>query len=114
MNYWMDYELHALDGEEPPYPAHAAESWPSDPTPVSAAAWDAEVDRFRGCIDRLRGWVTKLGEGEAGRIVHQRRAETVEDVLWQMVAHNSYHSGQVTLLRRAFGAWPPAGGGDTW
>jgi uncharacterized damage-inducible protein DinB len=31
-----------------------------------------------------------------------------------MAAHNSYHSGQIAMLLRAFGAWPPAGGGDTW
>jgi uncharacterized damage-inducible protein DinB len=114
MNYWMDHELKALDGPEPPYPVHAAESWPADSTPASVAAWEAEVDRFRQGIARLQAWVAKLGTGEAGRIVHERRGETVADVLWQMVAHNSYHIGQVTLLRRAFGAWPPAGGGDTW
>jgi uncharacterized damage-inducible protein DinB len=39
---------------------------------------------------------------------------TVRGVLFQMVAHNSYHLGQVALLRRALGAWPPPGGSDTW
>jgi uncharacterized damage-inducible protein DinB len=46
--------------------------------------------------------------------VHPAKGETVTDVLWQMVAHNSYHTGQIALLRRAFGFWPPPGGGDTW
>ena len=41
-------------------------------------------------------------------------AGTLEAVLWQMVAHNSYHVGQIALIRRALGAWPPHGGGDTW
>jgi uncharacterized damage-inducible protein DinB len=41
-------------------------------------------------------------------------ASTLEAVLWQMVAHNSYHTGQIAMLRRALNAWPPRGGGDTW
>ena len=28
--------------------------------------------------------------------------------------HNSYHAGQIALLRRQAGAWPPERGGDTW
>jgi uncharacterized damage-inducible protein DinB len=41
-------------------------------------------------------------------------AGTLESVLWQMVAHTSYHTGQIALIRRALGAWPPRRGGDTW
>jgi len=41
-------------------------------------------------------------------------AGTLEAVLWQIVAHNSYHVGQIALIRRTLGAWPPRGGGDTW
>jgi hypothetical protein len=31
-----------------------------------------------------------------------------------MVAHNSYHAGQIATIRRALNAWPPKAGGDTW
>jgi len=41
-------------------------------------------------------------------------AGSLEAVLWQMVAHNSYHTGQIAMIRRALGAWPPRAGGDTW
>jgi hypothetical protein len=41
-------------------------------------------------------------------------AGTLEAVLWQMVAHNSYHIGQIAMIRRMLNAWPPLGGGDTW
>jgi hypothetical protein len=36
------------------------------------------------------------------------------EVLYQLAAHNSYHVGQIVVLRQALGAWPPPGGGDTW
>jgi uncharacterized damage-inducible protein DinB len=43
-----------------------------------------------------------------------QRQCTVHTALWEIVAHNSYHIGQVALLRRQAGAWPPERGGDTW
>jgi uncharacterized damage-inducible protein DinB len=30
------------------------------------------------------------------------------------MVHNSYHVGQIAMLRRMLGAWPPQSGGDTW
>ena len=36
------------------------------------------------------------------------------DVLRAMGNHVSYHGGQIALVRRMLGAWPPPGGGDTW
>lgn len=39
---------------------------------------------------------------------------TVGRVLKQISAHNSYHVGQIAMLRRLFGAWPPRRGGDSW
>ena len=42
------------------------------------------------------------------------RQSTVYAMLWGVAAHNSYHVGQIALLRRQLGAWPPRRGGDTW
>lgn len=115
MNYWMEYELRALAGQEVPYPKHAAESWPESSRPASTEMWAAEAGRFRRQVGELGAWADRAMEpAVGGRIVHPAKRETALDVLWQMTAHNSYHTGQVALLRRAFGAWPPVGGGDSW
>lgn len=114
MNYWMDYELRSIVGPEVSYPAHAAASWPDTPA-AGPEAWAAEVARFRRQIERLMGLAgLAVQDGSGARIVHPSKNETVQDVLWQLAAHNSYHTGQVVQLRRAFGAWPPPEGGDTW
>ena len=42
------------------------------------------------------------------------RSTSVESVLWQIMVHNSYHVGQIAMLMRAFGLWPPRSGTDTW
>ena len=28
--------------------------------------------------------------------------------------YNSYHAGQIAMMRQVLGAWPPRGGGDSW
>jgi len=115
MNYWMDYELRSIAGPEVPYPEHAAASWPSEDGPGSESSYSDEVRRFGDQIQRMVDLAGRLEDERSGaRVVHSAKRETVEDVLWQMVAHNSYHVGQVAALRRALGAWPPVDGGDTW
>jgi len=113
MNYWMDYELRRIRGETPKYPEHSLESFPAAALPgdpkQAAAEWDRLRGRFAGLLDEFAA-LAKSSRQELDRSI-----ETVhEGVLWQMVAHNSYHTGQIAMIRRALGAWPPRGGGDTW
>lgn len=119
MNYWMDYELRRIRGEKPKYPEHNSESFPPAPSPVDEKEWQRMREQFvslladfaalaqssRAELDRQ---IEPVHEGDA------KVAGTLESVLWQMVAHNSYHVGQIALVRRALGAWPPRGGGDSW
>jgi uncharacterized damage-inducible protein DinB len=123
MNYWMDYELRRIRGQKPEYPEHAAESFPAAPSPgdpkQAAQEWDRLRKRFAGLLEDFTAF-GKSSRQELDRqieSVHEgdtKVAGTLEAVLWQMVAHNSYHIGQVAMIRRALGAWPPRGGGDTW
>jgi uncharacterized damage-inducible protein DinB len=116
MNYWMDYELRRIRGERPRYPEHSAESFPA--TDVMEE-WNRLRDRFVFLLTEFIA-LAELSAEELSRqveTVHEgdtKIAGTVEAVLWQMAAHNSYHVGQVVLVRQALGAWPPQGGGDTW
>ena len=118
MNYWMNYELRRIRGERPEYPEHNSESFPS------AAAVDGEDwDQLRRDFAWFLAEYAKLAESsgpemerEIGSVYEgdKKVSGTLESVLWQMVAHNSYHVGQIALIRRTLGAWPPRGGGDTW
>ena len=119
MNYWMDYELRRIRGQRPTYPEHNAESCASAPSPADAQDWDRLRTRFaalladfgvlaKSSLDEMQRQIESVHEGD------KKLAGTLEAVLWQMVAHNSYHVGQIALIRRALGVWPPRGGGDTW
>lgn len=119
MNYWMDYDLRRIEGNQPSYPQHAIESWPASEVPASDEEWKDEVQRFTSLLNEAMS-VSAAGPENLQRHVapthpwHERRSSSVEAVLWQILVHNSYHIGQVALLRRCLGAWPPQRGSDTW
>jgi uncharacterized damage-inducible protein DinB len=119
VNYWMEYELGRIAGSRMPYPEHAALSWPA-PAPPDAEAWRREVARFGELLGRLESHADASAEDLARPIVPSadprggREIDSLEDVLWQTVVHNSYHLGQVVVIRKALGVWPPSSGADTW
>jgi uncharacterized damage-inducible protein DinB len=119
MNYWMDYEVRRIRGEAPKYPDHAAQSWPADAAPGGEQEWRKAVSLFGELLGRLAVFAGTSPEElardvEATHPDHAKHASTLRDVLWQTLVHNSYHVGQIAMLRRCLGAWPPRGGGDSW
>jgi uncharacterized damage-inducible protein DinB len=119
VNYWMRYELARIGGSAPAYPEHAALSWPRETAPGSAEEWDAEIRAFEALLVKLSR-LAESGEAELSRSIpnthssHRGVDTSILGILWQTVVHNSYHLGQVAVLRRVLGAWPPPSGGDTW
>jgi uncharacterized damage-inducible protein DinB len=118
VNFWTDYELRRIRGEKPHYPDHAAESWPPS-TPPTENGWKKEIARFAELLAALAA-LAAADSNELNREVlamhpnQETRTSTVLAILWQTVAHNSYHVGQIALVRRALAAWPPKAGGDSW
>jgi uncharacterized damage-inducible protein DinB len=119
MNFWMDHDLATIVGEKPRYPDHAIESWPQHPEPATESQWRAVQQRFVELLAQLDA-LADSDSSTLGRVLEDfgiantPRQATVCTRLWQIVAHNSYHFGQIALLRRQAGAWPPLRGGDTW
>jgi uncharacterized damage-inducible protein DinB len=119
INYWMEYELRRIRGLRPEYPEHSAESFPAEPAPADAAEWD----RLRTRLAELLGEFAELAKSSPQELRREiesvyegdkKVAGTLEAVIMQMVAHTSYHVGQIAMVRRALGAWPPRRGGDSW
>jgi uncharacterized damage-inducible protein DinB len=119
MNYWMDYELRRIRGRRPKYPEHSAESFPPAPSSFGDKEWDETRKQFKALLtdfisladsprEALDREIETIYEGD------KNVAGTLEAVLCQMVAHNSYHVGQIAMIRRVLGVWPPKGGGDSW
>jgi uncharacterized damage-inducible protein DinB len=119
MNYWMDYELHRIAGACPAYPEHASASWLPNSVPATDADWTKAVALLRDLIGKLAelahsGTQALSREVPAAGSQQAQRSSTVGAILWQVASHNSYHTGQIVMLRRHLSAWPPIAGGDTW
>jgi uncharacterized damage-inducible protein DinB len=117
MNYWMNYELRRIRGENPKYPEHNAESFPSSPPNWAHLKRDLSwfLDEFAKLAESPPEELNRQVESSPAALQQQSsRLNSLESILWQMVAHNSYHVGQIAQIRRALGAWPPKAGGDTW
>jgi uncharacterized damage-inducible protein DinB len=119
MNYWMDYDLRRIRGERPKYPEHNSESFPSQPTPSDEEKWQHLQKAFSVLLNAAATFAQSSREEldrqiEPTHPTHKERSATLEATLWQLVAHNSYHIGQIAMIRRVLGAWPPRAGGDTW
>ena len=115
----MDYELQRIRAQNPTYPAHAAESWPANAASANAAEWKKSIAQFRELLEKLAALAQSSPEVLASQVPathpdHTKHSSSLHAVLWQTLVHNSYHVGQIAQLRRALGAWPPAGGGDSW
>ena len=106
--FWQEHALAWLAGEKPPTPAHDADSWPGPERPADPAAWEEAVARFSAGLERLRGHAAE------DDLAARRGPKSVLYILQIVAAHNSYHLGQVVLLRQQLGDWPPPGGGFTW
>jgi hypothetical protein len=105
--YWNGYAIAAIAGEKPTPPEHAVDGWPGPKAPASEAEWLASW-RLQGSLQALVETVKQKRFTDL--IVTRNRL----DSLRAMTQHVSYHVGQIALLRRMHGAWPPPTGGDTW
>lgn len=108
MLYWQEWVVRWLGGARPPVPEHASGSWPRGASAVNKREWDQAVRRFAAglaAFDRAaRGADLLSRTGKRSRL----------EMLHMIASHNSYHAGQVVVLRQILGAWPPPGGGLTW
>ena len=78
--------------------------WPQGDAPADAAAWDASVAAFRRDLAEMERLVTDPSNDLFAPIPHGQGQTLLREAL--LVAdHNSYHVGQLILLRRVLGAW---------
>jgi len=119
MTFWMDYEIKRIADEAPPYPEHASLSWPTEAMPPSEKQWSAAKVTFGALLQKLSTLTQSSADALAREVRpthpgHTKIASSLRSVLWQTLVHNSYHIGQIAVIRRCLGAWPPRSGGDTW
>ncbi len=86
----------------------AADSWPA----VTLEDWPRLKDEFLANLDKNKEIARDAETLERPLLTNDKI--TVGAFMLQQVTHDCYHLGQVALLRRLMGAWPPPNGGNTW
>jgi hypothetical protein len=78
--------------------------WPEGDAPPDSAAWDTSVAAFRRDLAEMEKLVTDTSNDLFAPIPHGQGQTLLREAL--LVAdHNSYHVGQLIMLRRLLGAW---------
>jgi uncharacterized damage-inducible protein DinB len=106
--FWQEWVVKWLDGGKPPIPEHASGSWPGGRGPAGPEEWEQAIKRFgKGLNDLTR-------RARDSDLLSKGGRKSRLEMLHTIASHNSYHLGQVVLLRQMLGAWPPPSGGLTW
>ncbi len=90
-------------------PGHVSPSfpdgyWPKSPEPPDEKAWDRSVNSFCDDLHSLCSLVADDSTDLFARIPHGSGQTVLREAL-VAADHNSYHLGQLLLLRRILGAW---------
>jgi uncharacterized damage-inducible protein DinB len=87
--------------KSPPWPEGY---WPKTEAPPSAASWNNSLRSFRADLKATAKLVADKKTDLFAQIPHGTGQTILREVL--LVAdHNSYHLGQLVLLRRLLGTW---------
>ena len=95
MVFCQDWVMSWLDREKPP---STSTSWRRADGPATREEWEQAVRRFRSGLNEL---ARRSREADP---LSKRGKTTRLEMLQTVASHNSYHAGQVVLLRRMLNA----------
>jgi len=79
--------------------------WPKSPVPPNEAAWKKSLDEFENDLQAMIRLVRNPKTDLLAKIPHGSGQTILREAL-VLADHNSYHLGQLVILRKALGAWP--------
>lgn len=96
----IEYALNPKH-ESPEFPSGY---WPKSPEPPDNKAWDNSLATFRKDLQTLLSKIKDPATDVLAPIPHAKNQSLLNKTL--LVAdHNSYHIGQLIIVRRLLGAW---------
>jgi len=85
-------------------PEFPAGYWPEGDAPPDPSAWDRSAESFRSDLRSMKALVADPKTDLFAPITHGQGQTILREAL--LVAdHNSYHLGQMVIVRRLLGAW---------
>lgn len=108
INYWQEKFISYIKDDLTPRPLSAKEGWDFPDSPQNDDELNDEIKKFSNGLSVMKN----LTNDELGN--KAKNYDSGFDVLQGMASHISYHIGEIVILRRMMGNWPPPSGGDTW
>jgi uncharacterized damage-inducible protein DinB len=91
------------DYEEPRWPD---DYWPAPGEQADAARWEASVRAFKDDLTQVIA-MAEDPSTDMYAVIPWGDGQTMVREFLLVADHNSYHVGEMVLLRRALGIWPP-------
>ncbi len=108
INFWQERFISYIKEDYTPPSLSAKEGWSFPASPLNEEELQNEIKKFNSSLDETMS----LKKNELEKKAQQYKSGY--DVLQAMASHISYHTGEIVLMRRMLGSWPPPAGGDTW
>ena len=99
----IEYALNPKH-ESPEWPSGY---WPPSPEPPDTKAWDHSLNQFRKDLNKIVGKIKDPKTNLLAPIKHAKN-QSLHNKALLLADHNSYHVGQLILVRRLLGAWKDA------
>ncbi len=77
--------------------------WPDADAPPDAEAWERSVAAFQADLEAMQKLVTETGDLFVP--IHPGQPQTILREALLVADHNSYHLGQLVMIRRLLGVW---------
>jgi len=80
--------------------------WPKDDAPASEKDWQSSIKAIKKDLEKMRDVVTSPTTDLFAKIPHGTGQTILREALL-IAEHNAYHLGQLVMLRKILGIWPP-------
>ena len=108
--FWNEDVIHRIKGSENPHQAKDNEETFGNPgNPEDEIGWTQTVQRLNEVMSNLKTVIADLDD-EKLKAPYAADSSSIERLLNNIMMHDTYHLGQIVLLRKLQSAW----GGVDW
>jgi hypothetical protein len=111
LNYWHDRFISRIEGMKVLPAKTSDDGWKFDVAPEDEASFKRELGKLLTGINYIEEYMSSQAKE-----LHSSKGDYKNGftVIQAMASHISYHLGEVVMLRRMAGLWPPPSGGYSW
>lgn len=102
--FWHDITWRAIQGEEFDWKAIQGTDWLPEDAKLTETAWKELVESFASHLEKLKNVAEKEN---LGRLLKGFGNTPLGRSIIIEFQHNAYHIGQIVILRKLQGFWPP-------